>query len=470
MNTSSFDIAFAIKVAYLVSAVLFIIGLKLLGSAATARNGNRVSAAGMLLAIVVTLLDRQIVTFPVIIAGLVVGTALGAVMARMVKMTAMPQFVAAFNGFGGAASALVAIDEFMKLAESPADIPIDIEISIVLGVIIGWITLSGSLIAFGKLQEVISTKPVQFPFQKVVSGVVAIAILAMAVVALIMDNVPLFIGLSIACLLLGVLLVIPIGGADMPVVISLLNSYSGLAAAAAGFALNNVLLIVAGSLVGASGIILTQVMTKAMNRSLLNVLFGAFGAAATGGKGAQAAGGPKAYREATPEDAAIALAYAQRAVFVPGYGLAVARAQHQIKELATMMENRGVDVKYAIHPVAGRMPGHMNVLLAEADVPYDKLYDLDQINDKFEDTDIVLVVGANDVVNPAARDNPGSPIYGMPVLNVDKAKQVIVMKRSMNPGFAGLDNDLFYKPNSVMLFGDAQASLVKLITEMKALS
>ena len=455
---------------YLLSAVFFFVGLKQLGSPATARAGNRNAAIGMLIAVVVTLLDREIVDFTVIAGGIVVGTAIGVVMARTVKMTAMPQMVAIFNGLGGAASALVAGAEFLHLVDIEAEIPVDISITIMLGALIGLVTFSGSLVAFGKLQEVIPTRPITYPLQKTVSAVIFIGIIVLSVL-LVASSEPepmLFYALCVACVVLGILLVIPIGGADMPVVISLLNSYSGVAAAMAGFALNNLMLIIAGSLVGAAGLILTQIMTKAMNRSLANVLFGAFGAQSTGG-GPAGKAAARPVREATPEDAAIAMGYAQSVVMVPGYGLAVARAQHQLKELDELLTKRGVTVKYAIHPVAGRMPGHMNVLLAEAEVPYDKLYDLEQINDKFPETDFVLVVGANDVVNPAARENPGSPIYGMPILDVDLSRQVLVLKRSMNPGFAGLDNDLFYRDNTMMLFGDAQASLVKLIAAVKEL-
>ena len=336
-----------------------------------------------------------------------------------------------------------------------------------LGTLIGLVTFSGSLIAFGKLQDVMTTRPITFPLQNVVSALMFLGVLAMIGYSIADPQIGVFVGLAAACLLLGVLLVIPIGGGDMPVVISLLNSYSGLAAASAGFVLGNPILIVAGALVGAAGMILTLIMTKAMNRSIVNVMFGAFGAAPAGA--ARESGGPRAVREVTASDAAISLAYARKAIFVPGYGLAVSRAQHQLKELGDLMADKGVEVKYAIHPVAGRMPGHMNVLLAEAEVPYDKLYDLDQVNDEFDSTEIVLVVGANDVVNPAARDNAGSPIYGMPILNVDRAGHVLVLKRSLNPGFAGLDNELFYKENTLMLFADARQSLTDLVSEVKSL-
>ena len=463
------DFPLVIDSFYLVAAVLLFLGLKRLSSPATARNGNAIAALGILLAVVVTLLDRSIERegFYVIVAGIVVGAGVGAILARSIQMTAMPQLVAVFNGFGGAGSAVVAAAEYIRLADSSEGVPIDVSVTIMLGTLVGLVTFSGSIVAFTKLQELIDGKPITFPLQKTISAVIFAGIAALIVYLIAVDDPTptAYYGLVFLCLLLGVLMVIPIGGADMPVVISLLNSYSGIAAAMAGFALGNTMLIIAGSLVGAAGLILTQIMTKAMNRSLVNVLFGAFGAQAS-----SAAAGveqDKAVREATPDDAAVAMAYSGTVVLVPGYGLAVARAQHQLKELSELLEERGVDVRYAIHPVAGRMPGHMNVLLAEADVPYDKLFDLDEINDRFPNTDFVLVVGANDVVNPAARDEQGSPIYGMPILEVDKSGQVLVLKRSMNPGFAGLDNELFYKDNTMMLFGDAQESLTRLIGAVK---
>ena len=461
------DFPLVIDSFYLVAAVLLFLGLKRLSSPATARNGNAMAALGILVAVVVTLLDRSIERegFYVIIAGVIVGGGVGVALARSIQMTAMPQLVAVFNGFGGAGSAVVAAAEYLRLSDSGEGLPIDVSVTIMLGTLVGLVTFSGSIVAFAKLQELIDGKPITFPLQKTISAVIFAGIAALIVYLVAGGDPAAYYGVIFLCLLLGVLMVIPIGGADMPVVISLLNSYSGIAAAMAGFALGNTMLIIAGSLVGAAGLILTQIMTKAMNRSLVNVLFGAFGAQASGA----VAGGEqdKAVREATPDDAAVAMAYSGTVVLVPGYGLAVARAQHQLKELSEMLEERGVDVRYAIHPVAGRMPGHMNVLLAEADVPYDKLFDLDEINDRFPNTDFVLVVGANDVVNPAARDEQGSPIYGMPILEVDKSGQVLVLKRSMNPGFAGLDNELFYKDNTMMLFGDAQESLTRLIAAIK---
>ncbi|MFQ5860134.1 MAG: NAD(P)(+) transhydrogenase (Re/Si-specific) subunit beta [Dehalococcoidia bacterium] len=455
---------------YLVAAALFIFGLKRLSSPATARSGNLLAAVGMLIAVVVTLLGQGVLNYGMILVGVVIGSAAGAVLARTIRMTAMPQMVAIFNGLGGAASGVIAISEYFRLSPGAGGIPTSTSITMALSVLIGLVTFSGSMIAFGKLQEIVETRPITFPLQNLLSAVIFLGILGMIVyLVAVTPSFPVFIALVGVCLLLGVLLVIPIGGADMPVVISLLNSYSGLAAAAAGFLLGNMILIIGGSLVGAAGFILTRIMTKAMNRSLANVMFGAFGAKVSAGVVGQGAGEERAVRAATAEDAAIALAYARSVIFVPGYGLAVAQAQYQVRELADLLGSRGTDVKYAIHPVAGRMPGHMNVLLAEANVPYDKLYDLDQINDAFERTDVAVVIGANDVTNPAARDVPDSPIYGMPILNVDRAHAVLILKRSLSPGFAGIDNDLFYKENTMMFFGDARASVTKLINEVKAL-
>jgi NAD(P) transhydrogenase subunit beta len=458
-----------IELAYLTAAVLFIYGLKWLASPATARRGNFISAAGMLIAIVVTLFDRQIVTFEWIVAGIVIGSALGAWMARAVKMTAMPQMVGLLNGFGGGASALVAAAEWYRRVHAAEAVPLDTGISICASTLIGAVTLSGSAVAAGKLQELISGRPILFRMQHYLNGLLTLSILGLAIYLVVTPAQPgAFVALNVLALALGVLLVIPIGGADMPVVICLLNSYSGLAAATTGFVIQNHGLIITGALVGASGIILTKIMCKAMNRSLANVVFGGVGTGAIA-PGAVVAPEGKTVRSAGPEDAAALLSLAQHVVVVPGYGLAVAQAQHQVRELADLLEKRGVDVKFGIHPVAGRMPGHMNVLLAEADVPYDKLFDMDAINPQFERTDVVLVVGANDVVNPAARNNPGSPLYGMPILDVDKARQVIFMKRSLNPGFAGIDNELFYIEKTQMLFGDARKSLEELIAAVKQL-
>ncbi len=402
---------------------------------------------------------------------MVLGGGLGLWMARAVQMTAMPQMVALLNGFGGAASVLVAGAELLKAQLAGEPIPVETGITIQLSLLIGAVTFTGSLIAWAKLQEVMTGKPITFPLQKVLNALLFLAIAGLGtwqVVTPVSQLGPFYavIGLS---LVLGVMLVIPIGGADMPVVIALLNSYSGLAAAMTGFVINNHVLIIAGALVGSSGIILSQIMCKAMNRSLANVLFGAFGATAAGSGGDGKSAEGLTVRSVSPEDAAVQLAYAQSVIVVPGYGLAVAQAQHAVRELAELIEKNGGEVRYAIHPVAGRMPGHMNVLLAEANVPYDKLYDMDQINDQFEQCDVALVIGANDVVNPAARSDPSSPIYGMPILDVDKARSIIVMKRSMKPGFAGIENELFYHPRTAMLFGDAKVSLTKLISEIKAL-
>ena len=458
--------AWLAELVYLVAAVCFILGLKWLSSPATAVKGNRVSALGMAIAIVVTLLDRQIVSYQVIAAGLAVGSGLGVWMALRVKMTAMPQMVALLNGFGGGASLLVASGEFLKAEQAGINPPLDTSITTQLALIIGAVTLTGSFIAFAKLQEIMTGRPVTFPFQKSLNALLAAVMVGLAAYQIAVPEPMLWPFYFIAgiALLLGILLVIPIGGADMPVVISLLNSYSGIAAAMTGFVIRNEELIIAGALVGSSGIILSQIMCKAMNRSLGNVLFGAFGATTqVSGKSAEGL----TVRQVSADDAAVQLAFARSVIVVPGYGLAVAQAQHLVRELADLVEKKGGEVKYAIHPVAGRMPGHMNVLLAEANVPYDKLFDMDQINSEFERTDVVLVIGANDVVNPAARTDPGSPIYGMPILNVDQARSIIVLKRGMGAGFAGIENELFYNPKTAMLFGDAKASLGKLVIELK---
>lgn len=453
--------------AYIVSAVLFIFGLKRLSSPATARSGNQLAAFGMVLALAATLLDRQILSFGTIAIGMIVGAAVGTYFARTVQMTAMPQMVALFNGMGGATAALVSVAEYIRLARASDTIAAGETTSIVLGTIIGAISFTGSLIAFGKLQEILPGKPVQFPLQKLLNGLLLLAIIALGV-AIVTGNADttslweLF-GLALA---LGVMFVLPIGGGDMPVVISILNSLTGLAAALTGLVLHNQMLVVAGVLVGASGTLLTLLMSTAMNRSVANVLFGAFGAAPSAEAGGAAAM-QKSIRQTTAEDTAIALAYARSVVIVPGYGLAVAEAQHTVRELATDLEKRGVDVKYAIHPVAGRMPGHMNVLLAEANVPYDQLLEMEQVNGEFAQTDVVLVVGANDVVNPAARDDPSSPIYGMPILDVDKARNIIVLKRSMGHGFAGIENALFHDDKTRMLFGDARKSLTQVAEALK---
>jgi H+-translocating NAD(P) transhydrogenase subunit beta len=450
-----------INVAYLIAAVCFIVGLKLLSSPATARRGNQVAALGMAVAVVATLFMPGLRNVWLILVGLAIGAVLAVFAARSVKMTAMPQMVAIFNGMGGATAALVSLVEF----QHKADIGRGEIVSIALGVIIGSISFSGSMIAFGKLQELISGRPISYPNQRQVNAIIGIAVLALAVIIILLGQASasylLIVALFVAALVVGVLTVLPIGGADMPVVIAVLNSMTGVAAALTGFVLNNQALIIAGILVGASGAFLTLLMARAMNRSVSNVLFGAWGAAALGTSGASAVA-DLPMREATPEDAAVPLAYADNVVIVPGYGLAVAQAQHAVRELAETLQDRGVQVRYAIHPVAGRMPGHMNVLLAEANVPYDELYEMDQINEDFANTDVAIVVGANDVTNPAARDDPSSPIYGMPILNVDQAKTVYVLKRGRGAGFAGIENMLFHDPKTAMLFGDAKDTLSKL--------
>ena len=459
------------KLFYLLAAVLFIVAFKRLSSPATARRGNWIGATGMAIAIVVTLVFAGMLTWRTIIIGMVIGSLIGVVLARTVKMTAMPQMVGALNGFGGGASALVATAEYLRYLDAGNTIPLNVGITIQLSILVGWVTFSGSMTAYGKLEEWVTGRAVTYPLQKTLNALLLAALLFLMVWLVIApERTWAFWVLSGLAFLLGILSVIPIGGADMPVVISLLNSYSGIAAALTGFVIDNEGLIIAGALVGASGLILTNIMCKAMNRSLANVLFGAFGATAQEvGGGPEGAVGDKTYRSLTHEDAATMLAYARQVIIAPGYGLAVSQAQHEVRELAGMLQARGVTVKYAIHPVAGRMPGHMNVLLAEADVPYDELYDMDSINPEFPHTDVSVVVGANDVVNPVARHDKSSPLYGMPILDVDKAQHCIVMKRSMRPGFAGVDNELFYMPNTSMLFGDAKDSFKKLIEEVKQL-
>ncbi|HLB38096.1 MAG TPA: NAD(P)(+) transhydrogenase (Re/Si-specific) subunit beta [Gemmatimonadales bacterium] len=456
------------ELVYLVAAILFIVGLKRLSHPSTARRGNLLSAVGMLLAIGITLLDRQILSFQWIIIGVLVGAGVGAWMARAVAMTSMPQMVGLFNGFGGGASVLVAAGEWHRLVQPGATLDGATAVTVYASALIGSVTFSGSVVAAGKLQEWIPGRPVLFRGQHALNLLLALGVVGVAVYLSAVAQVPaVFIALIAIALMLGVLLTIPIGGADMPVVICLLNSYSGLAAAMTGFVIHNHGLIITGALVGASGLILTQLMCKAMNRSLANVLFGGFGAPVIAGEKEKALAA-RGVRQVTAEDAAMMLSYAQQVIVVPGYGLAVAQAQHEVRELADALEKKGVTVKYAIHPVAGRMPGHMNVLLAEANVSYDKLFDMEQINNEFERTDVSLVIGANDVVNPAARNTPSSPLYGMPILDTDKSHNIIVMKRSMRPGFAGVENELFYDAKTSMLFGDAKDSLKKLIQEVKA--
>ena len=457
-----------IPYAYLLAASLFILGLQGLSSPKTAPRGNWMAAVGMLIAVVAALVDRSVVNYVVILAGIVVGSGIGAVLALRIQMTAMPQMVALLNGFGGGASTLVASAELLNYARAGSEPTDMVSVAVVLGALIGAVTLTGSLIAFAKLQEMISGAAVTYPLQKTGNALFGLATLALGV-AIVIDplHLELYAAMVAISLVLGVLLVIPIGGADMPVVISLLNSYSGLAACATGFVLGNSGLVISGSLVGASGIILTKIMCDAMNRSLTNVLFGAFGAVPEGA-GGEGGGAPQGIAKGyTPEDAAVIFSNARSVIIVPGYGMAVAQAQHAVRELASLLERKGIKTKFAIHPVAGRMPGHMNVLLAEADVPYDRLVEMDEINSEFPETDVALVIGANDVVNPDARTEKSSPIYGMPILDVDRAQHVFVIKRSMNPGFSGVQNPLFFHDNTMMIFGDAKGTVLKLVEAIR---
>jgi proton-translocating NAD(P)+ transhydrogenase subunit beta len=455
---------------YLLAAVAFIYGLKLLSSPKTAVAGNLIGAVGMAVAIIATLVMGGVIDFVTVLIGIAVGSLAGVLLALFTPMTAMPEMVALLNGFGGAASALVASAELVRVNGSPESFALVPVIAIALSLLIGWVTFTGSMVAFLRLREWgIGGRPTLFFGQHWLNLGLFLAVVVLGVL-FVRNPVP---GLPFAAItaiasLLGILLVIPIGGADMPVVICLLNSYSGMAACTTGFVLSNNGLIISGSLVGASGIILTNIMCKAMNRSFTNVLFGGFGATvtATAGQGGAEA---KPVRSGDAEEAAMILEAARTVVVAPGYGMAVAQAQHAVKELADELERRGIEVKYAIHPVAGRMPGHMNVLLAEANVPYDELWEMDKINPLFSETDVVLVVGANDVVNPAAKTEPGSPIYGMPVLDVERAHTVMVIKRSLRPGFAGIDNPLYYLPNTMMLFGDAKKMAVELTQALKQL-
>ncbi len=460
-------------IAYLVAASLFILGIKGLTKPRTAVRGNVLAAVGMLIAVLVTLLDRNILSYQTILLGFALGAVVGAVMAKRVKMTAMPQMVALLNGFGGGASLGVAAATYFEALLAGAqgsgfgeDITAVIALTaIAVTVIIGAVTLSGSLVAFAKLQELLPGQPLGFPGMKAVNALLfATAVVSLVLLVMTPEDPRLFYVMVAAAVLLGFLLVLPIGGADMPVVIALLNSYSGIAAASAGFIMNNTMLIVAGSLVGASGLILTRIMCDAMNRSLTNVLFGIMG------EGGEVIDADEVYggkvKSASPEEVAMLLETAQRVVIVPGFGLAMAQAQHAVRDLADVLQRRGVEVEYAIHPVAGRMPGHMNVLLAEAEVPYEQLVEMERINPTFEQTDVAIVIGANDVTNPMAREDKGSPIYGMPILNVDKAKTVVVVKRSLSPGFAGLPNPLFAKDNTLMMFGDGKQAVVDLTSAL----
>jgi len=452
---------------YLATIVAFVLALRFLSSPRHARRGNQIGALGMAVAVAVTLARDGFELAWWIVVALVLGTVVGVVGARLVKMTAMPQMVALFNGVGGGAAALIALAEFDKLAPEPGRLGGSEVAGVLVSALIGSISFSGSLVAFAKLQELVSGLPIVYAGQKVGNGLVlAVAVGFAAAIAAGAEGLWVLLVVIAAALAFGVLLVLPIGGADMPVVISFLNAGTGVAAAATGFALHVPVLIVSGMLVGASGTLLTLMMSRAMNRSLGNVLFGAFGLVDEGAAAAAAADG-RSVRATTADDVAVMLGYARRVVFVPGYGLAVAQAQHDLARLAEMLTERGVDVKYGIHPVAGRMPGHMNVLLAEAHVPYDELYEMERINPELPQTDVAVVVGANDVVNPAARNQPGSPIYGMPIIDVDKTGNVVVIKRSLSPGFAGIDNPLFYEPNTAMLFGDAKQALEDLVAAVK---
>ncbi len=457
-----------IQLAYLISSILFIIGIKQMGKTKDARNGNLISAAGMLVAILATVLQVEAISLVDILICVLIGSAIGLYTANKVEMTQMPEMVALFNGFGGLASLAVATsDLWLQTQVNGLKVGPIIGTSAILSIFIGGLTFTGSMVAFLKLNGKVSGKPIMFGGQHALNLILLLAAVVLGVMGWLNQDQPVYfvilIGIS---LLLGILTVIPIGGADMPVVISLLNSYSGMAACTTGFVLNNNVLIVAGALVGASGIILTQIMCKAMNRSLMNVLLGGFGQTAS----STASDGPEiTVKEVGVEEAAMLFDSASSVIVVPGYGMAVAQAQHVIRELSEQCEKRGIDFKFAIHPVAGRMPGHMNVLLAEANIPYDKLIEMEEINDEFPNTDLVFIVGANDVVNPAARTNPQSPIFGMPILNADKARTVIVSKRSMGKGYAGIENELFGYDNCLMLFGDAKQTITKVVSEMKEL-
>ena len=450
---------------YVLSSILFILGIKKLSHPRTARNGNLLASLGMFIAVVTTLANNENLSYELIGIGIIIGTIIGAFFAIRVEMTQMPQMVAIFNGFGGIASALVAAAEFIN----PSDVLTMFSLSTIsLSVFVGTLTFTGSFIAFGKLQGFVSGKPIVFPGQQLLNGLLAISLIGLAVnIVSYPENLSIFYIFVTLSAIIGITLTIPIGGADMPVVISLLNSYSGIAAASTGFVLNNNALIISGALVGASGLILTNIMCKGMNRSLTNVIFGAVGLEQTSGSSVEAKEiNIKSY---STEEAAMIFDIAEKIIIVPGYGLAVAQAQHAVREVADYLSGKGKKVLYAIHPVAGRMPGHMNVLLAEANVPYDQLKDLDEVNNEFEDCDVALVLGANDVVNPAARHDTSSPIYGMPILNVDKSQTVIINKRTMNTGFAGVQNELFGFDNSIMVFGDAKDMLQQLLKDLKEL-
>ncbi len=450
-----------IALSYLLSSILFILGLKNLSSPKTARRGNQLAMSAMLIAIIVTLTKNEILDFTYIIIGLIIGSAIGVMIARKIQMTAMPQMVALFNGLGGGASALVALAEYNRLT---GELRIDVIISMVVSLFIGAVTFTGSLVAFGKLQGLVRSAPVVFKAQRLLNILLFTLFLIMGIIVIInpANSTGLLI-ILVTALILGVLFVVPIGGADMPVVISMLNSCSGLAAAATGFVLSNNILIICGALVGASGFILTRIMCKAMNRSIANIIFGSVGTVTE----KNSVNDKRKVISYTEEDALTMLETAQTVIIIPGYGLAVAQAQFALQELVKTLINKGINVRYAIHPVAGRMPGHMNVLLAEANVSYDLLFDLGDINDDFRHTDVALVVGANDVVNPSARADTESPLYGMPILNADQARSVIICKRSLSPGFSGVDNELFYQKKTLMIFGDAKESINKMIKLLK---
>lgn len=457
---------FVTQVAYLAASVLFILGLRSLTKPDQARRGMNLAALGMLIAILGTLVKAEVIGYGWIIVGLILGSLIGYPLGMWVPMTAMPQRIAFSHMFGALAATLVGVAEYYTDLSEGHAISLTKMGALGFEVLFGALTVTGSFVAFGKLAEFLPGRPLTYKGQNAVNSALAAVAIGLFVLVLIRPEMSIaFYAMLAIAMVIGFSLVLPIGGADMPVVISLMNSYAGLAASATGFAIGNEVLIIAGALDGASGFILSVVMSKAMNRSFANVLFGAFGTAP--GVQARTAEG-LAVSEISPEDAALQLAYARSVIVVPGYGMAVAQAQHQIRELADLIGKNGGDVRYAIHPVAGRMPGHMNVLLAEANVPYDRLYDMEEINSRFEEADIALIIGANDVVNPAARTDPGSPIYGMPIINADKARRVIVLKRGMSAGFAGIENELFYAPNTSMLFGDAKASLTRLIAEVKA--
>ncbi len=458
-----------IYLGYLVTIVSFIIALQFLSHPARARYGNWAGAFGMAVALVATFFTANLTNFASILIVMAIAAPIGAYAARAVKMTAMPEMVALFNGVGGGAAALIALADFHNSIPEPGRLSAKESVSVALSALIGSVSFSGSMIAFAKLRELIGGRPITYPGQQLANLGLLAGLVAIGIV-IVVGPEKLWLLAIIVCgaLAFGVLFVLPIGGADMPVVISLLNAFTGVAAAATGFVLDQNVLIVSGMLVGASGTLLTLMMARAMGRSVANVFFGAFGQLQVA-EGEEGAAGGGTVRSATAEDVAVLLAYSDRVIIVPGYGLAVAQAQHAVRELADELEKRGVDVKYAIHPVAGRMPGHMNVLLAEANVPYDQLLEMDDINPEFERTDVALVIGANDVTNPDARTNRASPIYGMPILDVDKAQNVVVLKRSMRPGFAGVDNPLYTLPNTQMLFGDARESVVKLVSAVKAL-